>query len=444
VAAHPNRFRARPVDGVAGTITVPGDKSISHRALMLGAIAEGPTTIYGFLESADCLATQAALEALGVRIRKTANEVRVEGVGPRGLRAPTAVLDLGNSGTAIRLMTGLLSGQPFSTELTGDASLRSRPMERVAGPLRSMGADIATTNGTPPIKISGGAKLQGIDYTLPMASAQVKSALLLAALSAEGATTVRSPGPSRDHTERMLQSMGARLELADEGAGHRVTLAGPISLRGREISVPADFSSAAFFIVAGCLGAADGLLIRNVGVNPTRVGLLDILREMGADVELEAQRRLGAEPVADIYVRQSALRGVDVPPEYVPLAIDEFPILFIAAAAARGPTTVRGAEELRKKETDRIAVMAQGLAALGVGVEERPDGLTVTPAGKLQGGTVDSRGDHRIAMSFAVASLLAKAPIDILNTAEVATSFPSFLDAAAAVGLDVGAGGDTA
>jgi 3-phosphoshikimate 1-carboxyvinyltransferase len=433
------------VDGVAGTITVPGDKSISHRALMLGAIAEGPTTIYGFLESEDCLATQAALEALGVRIRKTANEVRVDGVGPRGLRAPTGVLDLGNSGTAIRLMTGLLAGQPFASELTGDASLRSRPMERVAGPLRSMGATIATADGgTPPIKIGGGAKLHGIDYTLPMASAQVKSALLLAALGAEGPTTVRSPGPSRDHTERMLQSMGVQLELAEEGAGHRVTLTGPASLRGREISVPGDFSSAAFFIVAGCLGAADGLLIKNVGVNPTRVGLLAILREMGADVELEAQRRVGAEPVADIYVRQSQLRGVDVPPEYVPLAIDELPILFIAGAAARGTTTVHGAEELRKKETDRIAVMAQGLATLGVGVEERPDGLVITPAGKLRGGTVDSRGDHRIAMSFSVASLLAKAPIEILNTAEVATSFPSFLDAAAAVGLDVGAGGGNA
>ncbi|HET8696667.1 MAG TPA: 3-phosphoshikimate 1-carboxyvinyltransferase [Gammaproteobacteria bacterium] len=440
----PNSFRARPVDGVAGTITVPGDKSISHRALMLGAIAEGPTTVYGFLESEDCLATQAALEALGVRIRKTANELRVEGVGPHGLRAPSGVLDLGNSGTAIRLLTGLLAGQPFAAELTRDASLRSRPMERVASPLREMGADIATTDGKPPIKLAGGATLHGIHYTLPMASAQVKSALLLAGLFAEGATTVRSPGPSRDHTERMLQSMGVQLEIAEEGAGHRVTLAGPAALRGREISVPGDFSSAAFFIVAGCLGAADGLLIKNVGVNPTRVGLLEILREMGADIELEAQRRLGAEPVADIFVRQSALRGIEVRPELVPLAIDEFPILFAAAAGARGPTTVRGADELRKKETDRIAVMAQGLAALGVGVEERPDGLTVTPAGKLRGGTVDSRGDHRIAMSFAVASLLAKAPIEILNTAEVATSFPRFLDAAAAVGLDVSPGGEGA
>jgi 3-phosphoshikimate 1-carboxyvinyltransferase len=429
---------------VAGTITVPGDKSISHRALMLSAIAEGRSLIHGFLESEDCLATQAALEALGVRIRKPLNEpVIVDGVGLNGLRAPERVLDLGNSGTAIRLMTGLLAGRSFAAELTGDASLRQRPMERVAAPLREMGADITTTDGTPPLTIRGGAQLRGIEYTLPIASAQVKSALLLAALSATGRTLLRSPGPSRDHTERMLQSMGVQLELAEEGAGHSVALTGPATLRGREISVPADFSSAAFFIVAACIGAADGLLIKNVGVNPTRIGLLTILRAMGADIELEAERRLGAEPVADLFVRQSRLRGIDVPAELVPLAIDEFPILFVAAAAADGTTTVRGAEELRKKETDRIAVMARGLADLGVAVEEQPDGLRVT-GGRLNGGTVDSRGDHRIAMSFAVASLLARGPIEILSTAEVATSFPNFLDVAAAVGLRVEAGGATA
>jgi 3-phosphoshikimate 1-carboxyvinyltransferase len=440
VTAHPNSLRAHPVDGVAGTITVPGDKSISHRALMLGAVAEGRSLIHGFLESEDCLATQAALEALGVRIRKPPDgPVIVDGVGPNGLRAPERTLDLGNSGTAIRLMTGLLAGQPFAAELTGDASLRQRPMERVAGPLREMGADIATTDGMPPLRINGSGQLRGIEYTLPIASAQVKSALLLAALRATGRTLLHSPGPSRDHTERMLQSMGVQLELAAEGAGHSVALTGPATLRGREISVPADFSSAAFFIVAGCLGAADGLLIKNVGVNPTRIGLLTILRAMGADIELEAERRLGAEPVADLFVRQSELRGIDVAPELVPLAIDEFPILFIAAAAAKGTTTVRGAEELRKKETDRLAVMAQGLAALGVAVEELPDGMRVT-GGRLTGGTVDSRGDHRIAMSFAVASLLARAPIEILGTAEIATSFPTFLDAAAAVGLRVEAG----
>ncbi len=438
---HPNQYRAEPVESVGGTITVPGDKSISHRALMLGAIAEGPTLIHGFLDGADCLATRAALEALGVQVYKNALQpVRVDGVGLHGLRAPSRVLDLGNSGTGIRLMTGLLAGQAFDSELTGDASLQHRPMERVAEPLRIMGARIDTSDGRPPLRVRGGS-LKGIDYELPIASAQVKSALLLAALFAEGRTTLRSPGPSRDHTERMLTSMGVTIEQSSDGHGHTVSLAGPATLRGREISVPADFSSAAFFIVAGCIGAPDGLLIKNVGVNPTRTGLLTILREMGADIELEAERRLGAEPVADLFVRQSELRGIDVPAALVPLAIDEFPILFVAAAAARGTTRVSGAEELRKKETDRLAVMAQGLAAVGIAVEEQPGGLAVT-GGRVRGGTVDSHGDHRVAMSFAIASLIARAPIDILNTAEVATSFPTFLDVATDVGLKVRPGGD--
>ena len=437
VATYPNRFRAHPVDSVAGRVEVPGDKSISHRALMLGAIADGPTLIDGFLEGEDCLATRAALEALGVRIENAPEDaLRVAGVGADGLRAPAKALDLGNSGTAIRLLAGLLAGKPFDSQLTGDASLRSRPMERVAAPLRAMGASIETTGGTPPLKIRGGAKLHGFEYTLPIASAQVKSALLLAALGAEGRTTLHSPGPSRDHTERMLQSMGVRLEETSDGASHTVAIDGPAMLHGREIRIPGDFSSAAFLLVAGCLGATDGLLIKNVGVNPTRTGLLTILREMGADIEFESERKLGAEPVADIYVRQSTLRGIDVPPELVPLAIDEFPILFIAAAGAQGTTTVRGAEELRKKETDRLAVMARGLTQLGARVVEEPSGLAVT-GGRLRGAEVDSRGDHRVAMAFAIASLLSKTPIEILNTAEVATSFPDFLDVAAAVGLNV-------
>jgi 3-phosphoshikimate 1-carboxyvinyltransferase len=361
-------------------------------------------------------------------------------VGPRGLRAASKTLDLGNSGTAIRLLMGLLAGQPFDSTLTGDSSLRQRPMERVAAPLRQMGARIETSaGGKPPVLIRGGAHLRGIDYTLPMASAQVKSALLLGALYAHGVTTVRSPGPSRDHTERMLESMGVRLGCTTDGAGHAVTIAGPAALRGGEVLVPADFSSAAFFIVAGCLAARDGLLIENVGINPTRIGLLTILREMGAHIELRNERSLGAEPVADLLVSQSRLRGIVVRPELVPLAIDEFPILFIAAAAAEGETIVSGAEELRKKETDRIAVMARGLEAVGVRVEERPDGARIV-GGTVRGGLVDSRGDHRIAMSFAVASLRAEAPIEILNTAEVATSFPSFLEVAAAAGLRVAAG----
>jgi 3-phosphoshikimate 1-carboxyvinyltransferase len=440
VRQHPNRFRALPTNRIGGRITVAGDKSISHRALMLGAIAEGTTVVHGFLASEDCLATQGALEAMGVAIdRRPDGLVRIEGVGPHGLRAPARTLDLGNSGTAIRLLMGLLAGQPFDSELTGDASLRQRPMERVAAPLRLMGARVTTAaGGRPPVLIGGGARLRGIDYALPMASAQVKSALLLAALSAEGATTVRSPGPSRDHTERMLQSMGADPVLSSAAEGHAVTVNGPVSLRAFEVHVPADFSSAAFFLVAGCLGARDGLLIENVGINPTRTGLLTILREMGAAIELKNPRNVGAEPVADLWVTQSELKGIEISPELVPLAIDEFPILFIAAAAATGETVVSGAGELRKKETDRIAVMAQGLRILGIQIDERSDGARIE-GGRLRGGTVDSRGDHRIAMSFAVASLAAAGPIDILNTAEVATSFPNFLEVAAAVGLQFAA-----
>jgi 3-phosphoshikimate 1-carboxyvinyltransferase len=443
VSQHPNSFRALPVDRVGGRITVPGDKSISHRALMLGAVAKGRTTVHGFLASEDCLATQAAMESLGVSIRRVPGEpVRIDGVGLDGLRAPSRVLDLGNSGTAIRLLMGLLAGQPFECELTGDASLRQRPMERVAVPLRKMGALIDTASGgTPPVRLRGGARLRGIDYPLPMASAQVKSAVLLAALGAAGRTTVHSPGPSRDHTERMLQTMGVSLTQAPRGEGHAVALEGPVALRGIEITVPGDFSSAAFFIVAGCIGARDGLTLRNVGMNPTRTGLLTILRAMGADIDVQNERSVGAEPVADLLVRKSKLRGIDVPPELVPLAIDEFPILFIAAAAATGTTTVSGAEELRKKETDRIAVMARGLDAVGIGVQELPDGARIT-GGPVRGGVVDSRGDHRIAMAFGVASLLASEPIDILNTAEVATSFPNFLDVAAAAGFAIAARSD--
>ena len=405
---------------------------------MLGAVAEGATIVHGFLASEDCLATQAALSAMDVAIDRDASGlVRISGVGRHGLRAPRDTLDLGNSGTAIRLLMGLLAGQPFDSTLTGDASLRQRPMERVAAPLRLMGAQVSTaTGGRPPVIIGGGARLHGIDYRLPVASAQVKSALLLAGLGADGATTVRSPGPSRDHTERMLQSMGVRLALSADGAGHTVTVNGPATLRGVELRVPADFSSAAFFLVAGCLAARDGLLIKNVGINPTRIGLLTILRAMGATIELRNERSVGAEPVADLWVTQSELNGIEVPPDLVPLAIDEFPILFIAAAAAKGDTIVTGADELRSKETDRIAVMAEGLRTVGIEIEERPDGARLI-GGQVRGGTVDSRGDHRIAMSFAVASLLARERIDILNTAEVATSFPGFLEVAEQAGLRV-------
>jgi 3-phosphoshikimate 1-carboxyvinyltransferase len=416
---------------VGGTVGVPGDKSISHRAVLLGAVANGTTTISGFLHSEDCLATLAALRAMGVGIEETGSSLTVAGVGATGLGKPTESLDLGNSGTAIRLLMGLLAAQPFDSVLTGDRSLRQRPMERVAEPLRAMGAQVTTDHGLAPVHIRGARPLRGIDYTLPVASAQLKSAILLAGLWGNGQTTVRSPGPSRDHTERMLLTMGVPLRRDTTAT---VSVTGPATLTGTSIDIPGDFSSAAFFIVAGLLGAADGLLLPAIGLNPTRTGLLTILRSMGGKIELRNERQSGAEPVADIYVERSELRGVEIGAELVALSIDELPILFIAAAGAIGTTVVTGAEELRHKESDRLAVMAMGLRALGATVDEQPDGLSIV-GGALQGGRVDSSGDHRIAMAFAVASLQAQSTIEILDTSAVATSFPDFLTIAAQSGL---------
>jgi 3-phosphoshikimate 1-carboxyvinyltransferase len=431
------RFVTRPQARAGGEITVPGDKSISHRALLLGAVADGPTVVRGFLRSDDCLATLGALRALGVAIEEEPRSgcLTVHGKGMGGLRAPSRALDLGNSGTALRLLAGVLAAQPFECELTGDESLRTRPMERVAEPLREMGAVITTRAGRAPLRITGTSTLKAIDYTQPVASAQVKSAVLLAGLWAAGRTIVRSPAPSRDHTERMLLGMGARIESSPDGL--EVRLDGPASLRGLDFDVPGDFSSAAFFMVAGCLAASDdGLVIRNVGVNPTRLGFLTALTAMGGRIELGDARLCGAEPVADIYVRPSRLQGIDVPPGLVPLAIDEFPILFVAAAAAHGRTTVRGAAELRHKESDRLRVMATGLRKLGIELRELDDGLVIE-GGRLGGGEVDSCGDHRVAMAFAVAGAVAEAPITILNTVQVATSFPDFLVTAQRAGLRV-------
>jgi 3-phosphoshikimate 1-carboxyvinyltransferase len=426
-------YRVLPSHGVRGEIAVPGDKSISHRALMLGGIAEGITDISGFLASEDCLSTLAALAAMGVHIERSGQtQVRVHGVGKYGLRASAAPLDLGNAGTAIRLLMGLLAGQRFDSTLIGDSSLMRRPMERVAKPLRSMGARIDTSEGKPPVKIHGGATLTGIDYVMPMASAQVKSAVLLASLYASGATSVTEPAPTRDHTERMLLDFGVSLTQQ----GLTVRMAGGQHLKGCQVDVPGDFSSAAFFIVAGCLGAADGLTLRGVGVNPTRTGLLDMLRMMGADIEVQLRAgRAAAEPIADIHVRRSALRGIRVPEALVPLAIDEFPIFFVAAAAAQGETLVTGAGELRVKETDRLAVMAHGLKTLGVRCELLNDGLRIEGGAPLTGGSIDSDGDHRIAMAFSVASLLASGPLQIDDVANVATSFPGFPALARGAGL---------
>jgi 3-phosphoshikimate 1-carboxyvinyltransferase len=401
--------------------------------VLLGAVAEGPTTVRGFLRGEDCLATLAAMRAMGVGIDEHAGELRIHGVGAAGLQPPDAPLDLGNSGTAMRLMAGLLAGQRFACELTGDESLRRRPMERVADPLRRMGARIQTTDGHPPLRISGGFVLKGIDYTLPIASAQVKSAVLIAALCAQGRTTVRSPAVSRDHTERMLISMGADLRQESDLV---VGLDGPAQLAGREIDVPADLSSAAFFIVAALLGGDPGLLLPKVGVNPTRTGLLTILRDMGARIEQLNPGRYGAEPVADLSVERSELHGIHVGGDLVALSIDEIPVLCIAAACATGSTVITDAAELRHKETDRIAVMAKALRAMGVDVEEREDGMVVH-GGRIRGGCVDSCGDHRIAMACAIASLAADQEIKILHTAEVATSFPQFVETAVECGLDL-------
>jgi 3-phosphoshikimate 1-carboxyvinyltransferase len=434
VSTPPARYLARPVAKLGGVIAVPGDKSISHRALLLGGIARGTTRVRGFLASEDCLATLAALRALGVAIeRPVPTEVLVHGVGLRGLKGAGAALDMGNAGTAIRLFMGLLAGQRFDSTLLGDASLMRRPMERVAQPLRSMGARIDTVEGRPPVRIHGGQRLRAIDYAMPMASAQVKSAVLLAALQAEGVTRVSEPAPTRDHTERMLAGFGVSV-VRDTAT---VRLAGGQALLATDIAVPGDFSSAAFFIVAGCLAAGPrGVLLRNVGVNPTRTGLIDMLRLMGADIRVTPLAAAGAEPVADILVHRSALRGVQVPEALVPLSIDEFPVFFVAAAAARGETRVSGAGELRVKESDRLAVMAEGLAAVGVECELLADGLRIQ-GGAIGGGRIDSHGDHRIAMAFAVAAVVARAPIEIQDVANVATSFPGFPEAARAIGLDL-------
>jgi 3-phosphoshikimate 1-carboxyvinyltransferase len=426
-------WRVSPATHCGGELEVPGDKSISHRSLMLGALAEGVTEVEGFLDGEDCLATLRAVEALGVRVeRPSERSLRIRGVGLRGLHAPATRLDMGNAGTAMRLFMGLLSAQGFDSELIGDASLMQRPMERAAQPLRAMGAEIATEGGRPPVRIRGGRALRGIDYAMPVASAQVKSAILLAGLYANGETVVTEPGVARDHTERMLRAFGVELRSRDG----RVTLTPPVRLRATRLQVPGDVSSAAFFLVAACIGAREPMVVRGVGVNPTRTGVLDMLALMGAELRLFNHRQYGAEPVADIEVRPAPLRGIRVPERLVPLAIDEFPAFFVAAACAEGETLVSGAAELRVKESDRIAAMARGLAELGIEAEVRPDGMRLS-GGRLGGGRIDSRGDHRIAMAFAVASLRASEPIRIDDVANVATSFPDFVARARSIGLEI-------
>jgi cyclohexadieny/prephenate dehydrogenase / 3-phosphoshikimate 1-carboxyvinyltransferase len=432
----PRRSSYRVAAGgrLVGEARIPGDKSISHRAIMLGSLAEGVTRVLGFLEGEDSLATLQAFRDLGVVIEGPDHGALViHGVGMDGLRRPVGPLYLGNSGTSMRLLAGLLAGQPFDVTLTGDASLSRRPMRRVTEPLAQMGARIATTDaGTPPLHIAGGHRLHGIRYDLPIASAQVKSCLLLAGLRAQGETSLREPAPTRDHTERMLRGFGYEVRR-EEG---RIRLTGGGRLTACDLRVPGDISSAAFFLVGASIAPGSDLVLRGVGVNPTRDGVIHILRAMGADIELSNQTEVGGEPIADIRVRHAPLRGIEIPGHLVANAIDEFPALFIAAACARGDTLLRGAEELRVKESDRIQAMADGLIRLGIQAEPRPDGLWIR-GGRLGAGTLESHGDHRVAMAFAIAGLRAAGEIRIGDCGNVATSFPNFVGLARHLGLAV-------
>jgi 3-phosphoshikimate 1-carboxyvinyltransferase len=426
-------FAVEPSALSSGTVTVPGDKSISHRALMLGSIADGVTSIEGFLAGEDCLATLSALRQMGVRIeQESTTHLRIHGAGLRGLKPPSTALDLGNSGTAMRLFAGLLSGQSFPSELTGDESLTQRPMGRVIKPLEMMGAEIETSDGKPPLKIHPVSQLSGTLYRLPVASAQVKSAILLAGLYAGGETAVIEPAVTRDHTERMLRLMGVQVSSGES----QILLPAGQTLTATDIQVPADLSSAAFIILAAIFAKDCEVRITGVGVNPTRTGVIDILGRMGADISLDNVRLFGEEPVADIVVRSSHLHGIDVPAEVVSLAIDEFPLLFVAAGAAIGETRFSGLGELRVKESDRIASMASGLQTLGVSVEETGDGATIRGA-EFSGGKIDSCGDHRVAMAFAIAGIRAEQPLRIDDTTAVNTSFPGFADCLQGLGANI-------
>lgn len=430
------KFDVQPGGKLTGRLRVPGDKSISHRSIMLGSLAEGVTRVTGFLEGEDALCTLQAFRDMGVQIEGPVDgKVTIHGVGLHGLKAPAKAIDLGNSGTSMRLLSGLLAGQAFDVTMVGDESLTKRPMERVAKPLRTMNAVIETTGerGTPPVTVKGGQALKGIHYDMPMASAQVKSGILLAGLYADGETSVTEPAPTRDHTERMLQGFGYEVRVE----GNRAALTGGGKLTACEIDVPADISSAAFFMVGASIAPGSDIVLEHVGINPTRTGIIDILKLMGADITLTNERIVGGEPVADIHVKYAPLKGIEIPEAFVPLAIDEFPVIFIAASCAEGRTVLTGAEELRVKESDRIQVMADGLVALGINAQPTPDGMIIEGGqlGSAQG--IPSHHDHRIAMSFAIAGLRAQGPIGIDNCATVATSFPGFVQLSRNAGLNI-------
>ena len=431
-------YVAKPGGKLSGEFRVPGDKSISHRSIMLGSLAEGTTEVSGFLEGEDSLATLQSFRDMGVVIEGPhRGRVTVHGVGLHGLKTPPNALYLGNSGTSMRLLSGLMAAQNFDVEMTGDESLSKRPMGRVADPLRTMGAVIESAeNGRPPLQIKGGEPLKGIHYELPMASAQVKSCLILAGLYAEGETTVIEPAPTRDHTERMLKGFGYPIEVD----GPKVTVRPGGKLTATKIDVPSDISSAAFFMVAASIAKDSDITLQHVGINPTRVGVINILRLMGANIDMLNEREVGGEPVADLRIRSAQLKGIQIPEDQVPLAIDEFPSIFIAASCAEGTTVLTGAEELRVKESDRIQAMVDGLQILGVDAQGTEDGAIIKgfgSEGSFNGGEVDSVDDHRIAMSFTIASLRANAPILVKDCANVATSFPGFVELASGCGIQV-------
>lgn len=429
---HRATIRVTPGGGITGRMTVPGDKSISHRALMLGAIAEGETIIHGFLPAEDTLATASAFRRMGVKIEHDGGKVRISGAGLNGLSASNAPIDLGNSGTAARLMAGLMSAQSFDSELTGDESLMSRPMLRIIEPLRLMQADIrCSEQGTLPIKITGGGRLNPINYRLPVASAQLKSCLLLAALYADGVTTLTENQATRDHTERMLGAFSHSVTINK----HQISIAKADRLIGTEIYVPADFSAAAFFIVAATIAPGSDVVIENVGINPTRNAMLSIMQAMGANIALENARQQSGEPVADIHVATSKLHGIDIPQALVPVAIDEFPIILVAAACATGTTRLSGAAELRVKESDRLQAMLHGFTDTGIRASVTEDGMVVEGGG-FSGGTVNSFSDHRIAMAFAVAGMVADDAIVITDCENIATSFPGFVESAQRAGMN--------
>ena len=420
--------------GLKGEIRVPGDKSISHRSIMFGSIAEGTSHITGFLDGEDSLNTLRSFQAMGVEIEGPVDgNVTIHGVGMNGLTPPTQALDLGNSGTSMRLLAGLLAGQQFDVELSGDTSLSKRPMKRVTDPLTEMGAVVTTADGgKPPLKITGSQPLNGFSYQMPMASAQVKSCCLLAGLYAQGKTCVTEPAITRDHTERMLTAFGCDVEVNDSTA----CITGPAKLIATDIDVPADISSAAFFMVGASIADDSDIVLQHVGINPTRTGIINILKLMGADITTSNQQEVGGEPVADIRIKSAKLKGINVPEGLVPVAIDEFPVLFVAAACAEGQTIVTGAEELRVKESDRIQVMADGLQAIGVNATATDDGMIIK-GGEIAGGTVHSHDDHRIAMAFAMAGLRASGDIHIEDCDNVDTSFPGFAELASSCGLSI-------